>query len=253
MEFELITLFPEPVQAMASIGVTGRALSGETHQLRCWNPRDFAEGAYRRVDDRPYGGGPGMVMLAEPLQRTLAAIRERRLQEQRAALPVIHLSPQGKPLEQATVRELSTRAGAILLCGRYEAIDQRFLDAHVDEEISIGDFVVSGGELPALLLVDAIMRLVPGTLNDPESARQESFADGLLDCPHYTRPERLDGVGVPPVLLSGNHAAIAAWRRERAIEATVTRRPDLPGVAIASSDVAKPGAATPRGRKRQDC
>lgn len=234
MDFELITLFPEPVRAMAAIGVTGRALAGDAHKLRCWNPRDHADGNYRRVDDRPYGGGPGMVMLAEPLLRALEAIRASRRAEGRPELPVIHLSPQGVPLVQSSLPALAEGSGAILLCGRYEAIDQRFLDAHVDQEISVGDFVVSGGELPALLLIDAIMRLIPGTLNDPESARQESFADGLLDCPHYTRPEVLDGVEVPPVLLSGNHAAISAWRRERAMEATAARRPDLFAAATAA-------------------
>ncbi len=246
MDFELITLFPGPVEAMAAIGVTGRALATDAHRLRCWNPRDFAHGNYRRVDDRPYGGGPGMVMLAEPLQRTLAAIRADRHAQSRPALPVIHLSPQGTPLVQSRLPALAERPGAILLCGRYEAIDQRFLDAHVDEEISIGDFVVSGGELPALMLVDAILRLVPGTLNDPLSAQQESFADGLLDCPHYTRPETLDGEGVPPVLLSGDHAAIAAWRRERAIAMTASRRPDLFEAAVRSGRIAAPNRAGAR-------
>ncbi|MGE0310908.1 MAG: tRNA (guanosine(37)-N1)-methyltransferase TrmD [Lautropia sp.] len=241
MDFELITLFPEPVEAMAAVGVTGRALAGDSHRLRCWNPRDFAEGRYRRVDDRPYGGGPGMVMLAEPLLRTLAAIRADRVAQAKPVLPVIHLSPQGTPLVQARLPALASRPGAILLCGRYEAIDQRFLDAHVDEEISIGDFVVSGGELPALMLIDAILRLVPGTLNDPLSAQQESFADGLLDCPHYTRPESLDGEAVPPVLLSGDHAAIAAWRRSRAIATTAARRPDLFEAAVRAGRVDSPG------------
>ena len=227
MQFELITIFPDETAAMARIGVTGRALGAGEHRLRCWNPRDHADGLYRRVDDRPYGGGPGMVMLAEPLSRCLAAIRARRQEEGEPALPLIHLSPQGRPLRQAGVRELAARPGAILLCGRYEAIDQRFLDAEVDEEISIGDFVVSGGELPALLLVDAVLRLLPGTLNDPESALADSFSDGLLDHPHYTRPEILNGAAVPPVLLSGNHREIARWRREQAEAATARKRPDL--------------------------
>ena len=234
MEFELITLFPEQVTSMAAIGVTGRALTTDAHRLRCWNPRDYAVGNYRRVDDRPYGGGPGMVMLAEPLQRTLDAVRSRRAAEGLVPLPVIHLSPQGRPLVQALVRELAATDGAILLCGRYEAIDQRFLDAQVDAEISVGDFIVSGGELPALIVVDAVLRLLPGTLNDPQSAEQESFAAGLLDCPHYTRPEVFDGEPVPAVLLSGNHAAIAAWRLERSIAVTTSRRPDL--IAAAKHD-----------------
>lgn len=227
MQFELITLFPDETAAMGRIGVTGRALGTGSHRLRCWNPRDFADGPYRRVDDRPYGGGPGMVMLAEPLSRCLAAIRARRDEEGEPPLPLIHLSPQGRPLQQARVRDLALGPGAILLCGRYEAIDQRFLDAEVDEEISIGDFVVSGGELPALLLVDAVIRLLPGTLNDPESALADSFSEGLLDHPHYTRPEVLNGEAVPPVLLSGNHREIARWRREQAEAATAGKRPDL--------------------------
>ncbi len=227
MQFELITLFPDETAAMARIGVTGRALGADVHRLRCWNPRDFADGPYRRVDDRPYGGGPGMVMLAEPLSRCLAAIRARRVEAGEPGLPLIHLSPQGQPLRQAKVRDLALGAGAILLCGRYEAIDQRFLDAEVDEEISIGDFVVSGGELPALLLVDAVVRLLPGTLNDPESALADSFSEGLLDHPHFTRPEVLGGEAVPPVLLSGNHREIARWRREQAEAATAAKRPDL--------------------------
>lgn len=237
MDFEIITLFPEPLEAMAAVGVTGRALGTGTapaaHRLRCWNPRDHAEGNYRRVDDRPYGGGPGMVMMAEPLSRCLARIRAQRETDGAPPLPVIGLSPQGTPLTQRRVRALAGTAGAILLCGRYEAIDQRFIDREVDEEIAIGDFVVSGGELPALMLVDAALRLQPGTLNDPRSAEEESFAQGLLDCPHYTRPEVLDGEAVPAVLLSGDHRAIAAWRRERALVATARRRPDLLEAAIA--------------------
>ena len=201
MQFELITLFPDETAAMARVGVTGRALADGGYRLRCWNPRDYAEGMYRRVDDRPYGGGPGMVMLAAPLSRCLAALRAQRVAEGEPELPLIHLSPQGVPLKQARVGQLAASAGAILLCGRYEAIDQRFLDAEVDEEISVGDFVVSGGELPALMLVDAVARLLPGTLNDPESAVAESFSNGLLDHPHYTRPEVYDGVAVPAVLM----------------------------------------------------
>ena len=227
MQFELITLFPDETAAMARVGVTGRALAAGAHRLRCWNPRDHAEGMYRRVDDRPYGGGPGMVMLAEPLSRCLAAIRQQRATEGEPPLPLIHLSPQGTPLKQARVRSLAAGDGAILLCGRYEAIDQRFLDAEVDEEISIGDFIVSGGELPALMLVDAVLRLLPGTLNDPESALSESFSEGLLDHPHYTRPEVHDGVPVPPVLMSGNHREIARWRRAEAEAVTARKRPDL--------------------------
>lgn len=252
MQFELITLFPAETEAMAAVGVTGRALTAGSHRLRCWNPRDYAEGMYRRVDDRPYGGGPGMVMLAEPLARCLAAIRERRASDGDGPLPLIHLSPQGRPLVQAKVRELARTDGAILLCGRYEAIDQRFLDAEVDEEISIGDFIASGGELPALLLVDAVVRLLPGTLNDPDSALADSFSDNLLDHPHYTRPEILSGVAVPPVLLSGNHREIARWRLDQAREATARKRPDLlgPTPATAQATRSATGPTTGPGRAR---
>ncbi len=263
MDFELISVFPDLIDAVSPFGVTGRALSQSAYRLRSWNPRDYTTDTYRRIDDRPYGGGPGMVMLAEPLLGCLAAVRATRQQEGRPPLPVVHLSPQGAPLVQARVREIAGSDGLILLCGRYEAIDQRFLDAKVDEELSIGDFVVSGGELPALLLIDAVVRLLPGVLNDADSARQDSFSGGLLDCPHYTRPERLvldrrraaaahrdapdvpdapdapdgpDGPDagqapiasvVPPVLLSGNHRDIACWRRREALLATARKRPDL--------------------------
>jgi len=227
MDFEVITVFPDLVGSALPFGVTGRALTEQRYRVRCWNPRDVTTDNYRRVDDRPYGGGPGMVMMAEPLGRCLASIRRTRNEEGSPALPVACLSPQGAPLTQRRVHELSTGPGLILLCGRYEAVDQRFLDAHVDEEISVGDFVVSGGELPALLLIDAVVRLLPGVLNDAESAVQESFVDGLLDCPHYTRPEIVDGTPVPPVLLSGNHREIARWRRRQSLAATLRKRPDL--------------------------
>ena len=227
MDFEVITVFPDLISSALPFGVTGRALNEQRYRVRCWNPRDVTTDNYRRVDDRPYGGGPGMVMMAEPLARCLEAIRRTRNEEGSQALRVACLSPQGAPLTQRKVHDLSTGPGLILLCGRYEAVDQRFLDAHVDEEISIGDFVVSGGELPALLLIDAVVRLLPGVLNDAESAVQESFVDGLLDCPHYTRPETVDGAPVPPVLLSGNHREIARWRRRRSLAATLLKRPDL--------------------------
>ena len=230
MDFEVITVFPELVSSVLPYGVTGRALTGQRYRVRCWNPRDVTTDNYRRIDDRPYGGGPGMVMMAEPLTRCLQAIRSQRLaeaEEAGASLRVVCLSPQGAPLTQARVKSISEGPGLILLCGRYEAIDQRFLDAHVDEEISVGDFVVSGGELPALLLIDAVVRLLPGVLNDTESAAQDSFVDGLLDCPHFTRPEVVDGIPVPPVLLSGNHREIELWRRRQALLATLKKRPDL--------------------------
>lgn len=231
MEFEVITVFPELLTSVLPFGVTGRALTEGRYRVRSWNPRDVTTDNYRRVDDRPYGGGPGMVMMAEPLARCLQSIRDTRRTEGGMPLSVACLSPQGRPLTQAMVKTLSEGPGLILLCGRYEAVDQRFLDTHVDEEISIGDFVVSGGELPALLLIDAIARLLPGVLNDADSASQDSFVDGLLDCPHYTRPEFVGGVAVPPVLMSGNHREIERWRRRQSLLATLTRRPDLLAVA----------------------
>jgi tRNA (guanine37-N1)-methyltransferase len=227
MDFEIITAFPDLVNAVLPYGVSGRALSQGRYRARCWNPRDDAVGNYRRIDDRPYGGGPGMVMMAEPLLQCLRRIRAARAAEGAPALPVAFLSPQGRPLTQARVRSLSEGDGLILLCGRYEAVDQRFIDTCVDEEISVGDFVVSGGELPALLLIDAVARLLPGALNDELSATQDSFVNGLLDCPHYTRPEVVEGMPVPPVLLSGNHRDIERWRRRQALLATLRKRPDL--------------------------
>ncbi|MBA3479159.1 MAG: tRNA (guanosine(37)-N1)-methyltransferase TrmD [Lautropia sp.] len=227
MDFEVISVFPELIAGVLPFGVTGRALNEQRYRVRCWNPRDVTTDNYRRVDDRPYGGGPGMVMMAEPLGRCLEGIRRTRAQEGRPDLRVACLSPQGTPLSQQKAQALSEGPGLILLCGRYEAIDQRFLDAEVDEEISIGDFVVSGGELPALLLIDAVVRLLPGVLHDAESATQDSFVDGLLDCPHYTRPESVDGVPVPSVLLSGNHRDIDRWRRRQSVLATLRKRPDL--------------------------
>ncbi|MDO5101528.1 MAG: tRNA (guanosine(37)-N1)-methyltransferase TrmD [Lautropia sp.] len=219
--------------ARSGDGARAAKVVSPRYRLRCWNPRDFTFDNYRRIDDRPYGGGPGMVMLAEPLLRCLAAIRQTRQQEGKPALPLIYLSPQGKPFHQGRAKQLAQSPGAILLCGRYEAIDQRFLDAEVDEEISMGDFVVSGGELPAMLVLDAVVRLLPGVLNHEESAVQDSFDGGMLDCPHYTRPEQLPGLargvapGVPPVLLSGNHREIERWRAARALQATEQKRPDL--------------------------
>jgi tRNA (guanine37-N1)-methyltransferase len=210
--------------------------------VRLWALRDHALDRYRRVDDRPYGGGPGMVMLAEPLQRALAAAQADRAAAagQAAApaagpVPVILFTPAGAPLTQVRVQQLAQGPGAVLVCGRYEGIDQRFIDRHVDEELSLGDFVLSGGELPALALLDAVARLQPGVLNDAASHQQDSFSDGLLDCPHYSRPEVLpDGGAVPAVLLSGHHADIARWRRMRQLEITASRRPDLIAAARAA-------------------
>jgi tRNA (guanine37-N1)-methyltransferase len=223
MRFDVITLFPDLFMPHLTLGVTRRAFEQKLVEVHLWPLRDFADDNYRRVDDRPYGGGPGMVMLAEPLERALAAVRE-----QSPATPLVHFTPTGRHIDQTLVREFAAGPGAVLLCGRYEGIDQRFLDRHVDLELSLGDFVLSGGELPALALLDAVARLQPGVLNDADSHEQDSFsADGLLDCPHYSRPENLGDDTVPAVLLSGHHADIARWRRERSLALTARRRPDL--------------------------
>jgi tRNA (guanine37-N1)-methyltransferase len=233
MRFDVLTLFPGLFAPHLAEGVTRRAFDSGAVDVRLWPLRDWGEGAYRRIDDRPFGGGPGMVMLSEPLERALAAVRADRGD----AAPLVHFTPAGRRLDQALVREFAAGAGAILLCGRYEGIDQRFLDAHAAVELSLGDFVLSGGELPALALLDAVARLQPGVLGDAASHEQDSFSsiDGLLDWPHYSRPEQLpDGRAVPPVLLSGHHAQIARWRRERALELTARRRPDLIAAARAA-------------------
>lgn len=227
MQFDVITLFPEMFAALTQSGITRRAFEQERCCLKLWNPRDFTEDRHRTVDDRPYGGGPGMVMLAKPLEDAIAAAKTRQSEAGLENSRVIYLSPQGKPLNHQRVQALSQIPGMILLCGRYEAVDQRLLDHCVDEEVSIGDFVVSGGELPAMALMDAIIRLLPGVLHDETSALHDSFVDGLLDCPHYTRPEICLGETVPEVLLGGNHAEIEKWRREQALRATLKHRPDL--------------------------
>lgn len=228
MRFDVVTLFPELFGPQLSLGVTRRAFESKQVDVRLWALRDFGDDAHRRVDDRPYGGGPGMVMLVEPLERALAAIRAGRGDGDRPA-PVVHFTPTGRRLDQDVVRGFADGPGAVLLCGRYEGIDQRFVDRHVDVELSLGDFVLSGGELPAMALLDAVARLQPGVLGEPLSHAQDSFSDGLLDCPHYSRPEQLPGEGgaVPAVLLSGHHEQIARWRRERSLELTARRRPDL--------------------------
>jgi tRNA (guanine37-N1)-methyltransferase len=223
MRVDVITLFPEFVHECAGFGVTGRAVERGLLQLEAWNPRDHAEGGYRRVDDTACGGGPGMVMMIEPLRRTLAAAR----QASDEPAPVIYLSPQGKRLTQDKVRQLASLPRMILLCGRYEGIDERLIEHEVDEELSIGDYVLSGGELAAAVLVDAIGRLQEGALGDAQSAEQDSFSDGLLDCPHYTRPVSHELGDVPAVLLSGDHAAIHRWRRRQSLGRTWLRRPDL--------------------------
>jgi tRNA (guanine37-N1)-methyltransferase len=232
MRFDVITLFPELFAPHLCLGVTRRAFESRQVDVRLWSLREFGEGAYKRVDDRPFGGGPGMVLLAEPLEGALAAALGDRGGD---APAVIHFTPAGRRLDQALVRELAGGPGAVLVCGRYEAIDQRFLDRHVTLELSLGDFVLSGGELPALALLDGVARLQPGVLGDAQSHQQDSFgADGLLDCPHYSRPEVLPGAAVVPAeLLSGHHAEIARWRRQRSLELTARRRPDLIAAARA--------------------
>ncbi len=239
MRIEVVTLFPEMVRAAAQYGVTGRALERGLWTLECRNPRDYADDAYRSVDDRPYGGGPGMVMLAEPLQRAIGAARLAQSAAGVARPTVICLTPQGEPLRHGRVAALAAEAGLILVAGRYEAIDERVIEREVDLEIAIGDFVVSGGELPALMLIDAVVRQLPGVLNDAQSKVEESFVDGLLDCPHYTRPETYDGAAVPATLLSGDHAAVARWRRKQAVGRTWQRRPDLLGARKLTEEEAK--------------
>ena len=244
MRFDVITLFPDLFAPHLTQGVTRRAFESGQVDVRLWPLRDFAQDSYRRVDDRPYGGGPGMVMLAEPLQSALAAVRADRAGVgdlgPAAALPVLHFSPTGQPLTQALVQQLADGAGpgAVLLCGRYEGIDQRFIDSEVTLEISLGDFVLSGGELPALALLDAVARLQPGVLT-AASHQQDSFSnDGLLDCPHYSRPELLTTAAgllpVPPVLLSGHHGQIQRWRRDQSLRLTALRRPELIAAARAA-------------------
>ena len=223
MRVDVITLFPDLVASCAGIGVIGRAQERGLLSVHGWNPRDYATDAYRRVDERVFGGGPGMVMLIDPLRAALKAAREAAQQP----VKTIYLSPQGARLDQAKVAELARRERIILLCGRYEGVDERLLRHEVDEELSIGDYVLSGGELAAAVVIDAIGRLQEGALNDAQSAQQDSFVGGLLDCPHYTRPERHELGAVPEVLTSGDHAAIARWRRKQALGRTWQRRPDL--------------------------
>lgn len=223
MRFDVISLFPDYLSHCLKAGVVGRAFERGNAHLHTWNPRDYTHDNYRRIDERPFGGGPGMVMMADPLIACLQAVKTA----DPAAAPVIYMSPQGRPFNQAKARELAQRPRVIVLAGRYEGVDQRFLDSYVDEEISLGDFVLSGGELPAVTVIDAVVRLLDGVLNDADSANQDSFEQGLLDCPHYTRSEALGTEGVPDVLLSGNHALIARWRRKQSLGQTWLRRPDL--------------------------
>ena len=228
MRFDVITLFPEMFDAITQYGVTRRAAEQGKFVLQTWNPRDFTTDNYRTVDDRPYGGGPGMVMLAEPLEKAIAAAKAAQGASGMAKSCVIHLSPQGRPLTHEVVKELLARdEGLILLASRYEGVDERLVRQYVNEEISIGDYVLSGGELAAMVLMDSLVRQIPGVLGDAESAQQDSFVQGLLDCPHYTRPEVYNGEDVPEVLMSGHHAEIEKWRLKQALGRTAERRPDL--------------------------
>ncbi|MBI2306024.1 MAG: tRNA (guanosine(37)-N1)-methyltransferase TrmD [Rhodocyclales bacterium] len=225
---DAVTIFPEMFAALTDSGVTRRALEDGIWSLGFHNPRDYVESNYRTVDDRPYGGGPGMVMLPEPLEKAIAAAKARQREAGVAASCVIYLSPQGKPLSHERVMWMANAdEGLILLCGRYEGIDERLIERCVDEEISIGDFVLSGGEIPAMALIDAIVRQLPGVLNDAQSAVEDSFVSGLLDCPHYTRPEEYEGMRVPEVLLSGHHEKIRRWRLKQSLGRTWQRRPEL--------------------------
>ncbi|MBI3187221.1 MAG: tRNA (guanosine(37)-N1)-methyltransferase TrmD [Gammaproteobacteria bacterium] len=222
MRFDVVTLFPEMVNEVAKAGVLGRAVNKQLIELACWNPRDYTRDRHRTVDDRPYGGGPGMLMKVQPLRDAIHDAKQANNQAK-----VIYLSPQGKKLDQQAVQQMATQPGLILVAGRYEGIDERLIETEIDEEWSIGDYVLSGGELAALVLIDAVARMIPGVLGDDDSAAQDSFMDGLLDCPHYTRPEEFEGRTVPPVLLSGNHQDIATWRMQQALGRTWLRRPEL--------------------------
>ena len=236
LQFDVVTLFPQMLDAVTEWGVTGRARERGLYQLVAWNPRDFTSNAYRTVDDRPYGGGPGMVMMAEPLAKALASARQRQKSAGVKNPRIVYLSPQGRLLEHARVAEYAREEGLVLLAGRYEGVDERVIQTSVDDEVSIGDYVLSGGELAAMVLIDCVVRQLPGVLGDAESASQDSFVNGLLDCPHYTRPEVFEGAAVPQVLLSGNHAEIARWRLKQALGRTWQRRPDLLARRALSAD-----------------
>lgn len=231
MRIDVVSLFPEMFSVVGELGVTGRAQRLGLWSLHIWNPRDYTHDVHRTVDDRPYGGGPGMVMLAEPLEAALdGALTHREQQGVSLSVPVVLMSPAGQRFDQGMAQELASGPGAVFICGRYEGVDQRFIDRRVTHEVSLGDFVLSGGELPAMACIDAAVRLLPGALNDRDSARQDSFNEatsGLLDSPHYTRPERYHELDVPEILRSGHHANIAKWRREQSLALTAARRPDL--------------------------
>jgi tRNA (guanine37-N1)-methyltransferase len=227
IHFDAVTLFPEMFDAVTRSGVTRRAFEAKLYELVLWNPRDFSTNAYRSVDDRPYGGGPGMVMAPEPLEKALKAARQRQRSCGVTAPKVVYFTPQGKLLNHELVVELGEHQGLILLAGRYEGVDERLVNRQADYEVSVGDYVLSGGELPAMVLMDGLIRQLPGVLGGSESAAQDSFVNGLLDCPHYTRPEVYEGASVPDVLLSGNHAEIGRWRLKQSLGRTWRRRPDL--------------------------
>jgi tRNA (guanine37-N1)-methyltransferase len=226
-QFDIVTLFPQMFEAVTENGVTGRARQRRLYEAVMWNPRDFAANSHRSVDDRPYGGGPGMVMMPGPLDRAIDAARRRQRSAGVRSPRVIHLTPQGRLLDHRLVLELAAEQGMVLLAGRYEGVDERLIRRAVDDEVSIGDYVLSGGELAAMVLIDCVVRQLPGALGDAESAGQDSFVNGLLDCPHYTRPEVYEGEAVPAVLLSGNHADIVRWRLKQSLGRTWRRRPDL--------------------------
>ncbi|TCJ98619.1 tRNA (guanine37-N(1)-) methyltransferase [Volucribacter psittacicida] len=223
MQIGIISLFPEMFKAITEFGVTGRAVKQNLLSIQCWNPRDFTTDKHKTVDDRPYGGGPGMLMMVQPLRDAIRCAKQNIGEQTK----VIYLSPQGRKLDQAGVKYLSTYQNLVLVCGRYEGIDERLIETDIDEEWSIGDYVLTGGELPAMTLIDAVARFIPGVLGKAVSAQEDSFAEGLLDCPHYTRPECLDGLTVPKVLMSGNHEEIRQWRLKQSLLRTWLRRPEL--------------------------
>jgi tRNA (guanine37-N1)-methyltransferase len=227
LHVDVVSIFPQMFEAVTAFGITGRARDKGLWDLVVWNPRDFAPNPHRTVDDRPFGGGPGMVMLAAPLERAIEAARQRQRSCGAVGSRVIYLSPQGGVLDHPRVMALSAQQGIILVAGRYEGVDERVIERDVDDEISVGDFVLTGGELPAMILIDCVVRQLPGALGDADSVQEDSFVDGLLDCPHYTRPEVHDGSVVPAVLMSGHHAEIQRWRRKQALGRTHLRRPDL--------------------------
>ena len=236
IQFDIVTLFPPMFDAISQHGITARALENKLYSLSLWNPRDYTTDNHRTVDDRPYGGGPGMVMLAEPLEQAIQAAKAKQMAAGVAKPKVIHMSPSGKPLTHEIVMQLVAEQGLVVLASRYEGVDQRLLDRLVDAEYSIGDYVLSGGELPAMVLMDAIVRQLPGALGDADSAIEDSFVDGLLDCPHYTRPEEYSGAKVPDVLTSGNHAKIKQWRLKMSLKRTRDQRPDLLAVRSLSKE-----------------